>query len=165
MNYRNKAIGGTSSAAFISSGGALISSVGDTSDSSIKNRPAIDVGNNNTDDNEIVTPTTSHFLPDSKSPTFSADPGKWDLRSHELINYWVSIDPPEKNSDGDCGETLRDFGLWQRSCSKSSFFTPKAQLDCQWPVGNCDWLIYSPKTRKIYCFTADCWKIQISDLH
>ena len=81
----DKAIGDTSGTAFISSDGAVNSSVRDPSDSSIENRPAAllvagdssDVGNKDTPTiTRLLPPLPAIFLPDNEFPTFSTDPSE-----------------------------------------------------------------------------------------
>ena len=95
----------------------------DPSDSNSKNRPVVvpavacnsassDSQCNDSNDNIDLTPTTSRLLQDShETPSFSTDPGEWDVKSPTLVDYWIYKGPQEcQNANCDFKETQRDFG-------------------------------------------------------
>ena len=162
LNYWNRP-GNVTNSVDINSGSAGDdkSLAQDPSDSNSENRPVVvpavacnsagsDIQCNDSNNNINFTPTTNRSLQDSyETPSFSTDPGEWNIKSSTLVDYRINKGPQEcQNANGDFKETQRDFGSQRRSCAKSLFFYKKSNGE----VGNCDWLIYSPKSRKVYCF-------------
>ena len=133
----------------------------DPNDSSSQNRPVVvpavacniassDIQCNDSIDNIDLTPATSRLLQDShETPSFSTDPGEWDMKSTTLVDFWINKGPQEcQNANCDFKETQRDFGSQRRYCTKSLCFCKKSNGE----VGYRDALIYSPKCQKVYCF-------------
>uniref|UniRef100_UPI00398EF6B3 uncharacterized protein n=1 Tax=Pristiophorus japonicus TaxID=55135 RepID=UPI00398EF6B3 len=76
----------------------------------------------------IVSPQSS----DDQTVSFSSDPGKWDITSKNLIEYWTEKEPQE------CQNLDSDFAV------KSMFDYVKPNKQ----AGKREWLIYSPSTKK-----------------
>ena len=162
LNYWNRPANITNSVDINSgSAGEGNSLAQDPRDSNSENRsvvvPAVacnsassDIHCNDSNNSIDLTPTTSRLLQDShETPSFSTDLREWDIKSPTLVDYWINKGPQEcQNANCDFKESQRDLGCQRRYCTQSLFFYQESNSE----VGNRDWLIYSPKCRKVYCF-------------
>lgn len=88
------------------------------------------------------------------SVEFSADPGLWDLSSptfRDLRNYWIGKGPSKcqnKNPRDRYEETKRQYPTQNRYLSNAMFMYTKKNGE----IADLEWLIYSPATKKVYCF-------------
>ena len=68
-----------------------------------------------------------------------------------MRNYWLRKGPckcQNKNTRGRYEETKRQYATQNRYLSNAMFMYTKKNEE----VGDLEWLIYSPTTKKVYCF-------------
>ena len=84
-----------------------------------------------------------------KASNFSNDQGEWDITSKEFVEYWTEKGPHE------CHNLNADFSLTKREYHKENRYLTKSYFEYMKPnkqIGKREWLVYSPKTKKVYCF-------------
>ena len=66
-----------------------------------------------------------------------------------MVEYWTEKGPHEcQNLNGDFSLTKREYHKQNRYLKKSYFESMQPNKQ----IGKREWLVYSPKTKKVYCF-------------